>query len=102
MSISQNQVFVPQSKMSVSSTKPAMVSSSIANPAVVPSNIVIDLRPAPPMPPTVPSTHGMVTRSQTGALKPRAFSALCQSPCSSSPVPEPTNVKAALTDPRSM
>lgn len=72
----------------------------VTNPVVTNSNTDNDLHQLPSSTaPPILSTHGMVTRSQTGSLKPRVFSALCQSP-SSSLVIEPTNAKVALADPR--
>ncbi|TXG50914.1 hypothetical protein EZV62_023438 [Acer yangbiense] len=65
---------------------------------VVPSNIIVDLR-LPPVTKGPSSTYGMTTRSKTGSLRPKVYSALCQSPCLS-PNLEPTNVKAALADPK--
>ncbi|TXG48014.1 hypothetical protein EZV62_027308 [Acer yangbiense] len=46
----------------------------------------------------ITSVHPMITRSKAGIFKPKAYSALCQSPFGPLVAAEPKNVKAALTD----
>ncbi|KAL5756288.1 hypothetical protein ACOSP7_020714 [Xanthoceras sorbifolium] len=73
-------------------------SAAIPNPATVLSSPQIFVELNPPQP-CVPLTHPMITRFKSGSLKPKVFSAICKSPCSSL-VCEPRLVKAALADPK--
>ncbi|KAL5765254.1 hypothetical protein ACOSQ2_017848 [Xanthoceras sorbifolium] len=67
-----------------------------SSPRAVPTSLQIFVELNPPQP-CMPSTHPILTRFKSSSLKPRVFSALCESPCSSI-VCEPRSVKATLAD----
>ncbi|KAK0573388.1 hypothetical protein LWI29_007376 [Acer saccharum] len=72
---------------------PSATIERAAIPARVPLSLITNISSQPQnIQLIVPTTHSMITRSKTGSIRPRVYSALCKSPCQLL-IPEPTNVK---------